>query len=254
MGKGYFTKNRSLEEVLREKGLFSNTSTPWQQDILDDFFSSIELSKDSICLDAACGIGNNIEILSRYFSKIIAFDQSKKAIQFAKNLHNNKSEVKFHVGQLESISAPDGFFDAVVCTEALEHVRDYKKVIQEIFRVTKSGGHVILSFQNHFNLSSLLKVVAEKTFKKNWDVWGTHRHEEGFESYLTCFQVKSVVEEVGFVSLNELGADYINAWLSWIPFLYKNYRILDRYPMLIVGKIPIIKYLGMDYFLFLKKQ
>lgn len=253
MGKNYFTKNRSLEESLRQKGLFPNTSAPWQQGILNKFLSSIKLPENSVCLDAACGIGNNIETLLEYFPKIVAFDKSEEAIRFAKNLYNDESNLTFGVGQLESISFPDNFFDCVVCTEALEHVYDYKTVVYEIFRVTKSGGCVILSFQNHFNLSALLKFLAEKTLKKNWDVWGTHRHEEGFENYLTCFQVRRTTREVGFISLKEVGADYINAWLSWLPFFYKNYEILDRYPVLLLGRMPIIKYLGMDYFLLLKK-
>lgn len=254
MGKNYFTKNRSLEESLRLKGLFSNTSAPWQQDIIKKFLSSIELSEMPICLDAACGIGNNIKTLLEFFSKIVAFDKSQKAIKFAKNLYNNnKGAITFIIGQLELIAFPDNFFDCVVCTEALEHVHDYKTVIQEIFRVTRSRGYVILSFQNHFNLSALLKFLAEKTLKKNWDVWGTHRQEEGFESYLTCFQVKRAAREVGFILLKEVGADYINAWLSWLPFFYKNYEILNRYPVLFLGRMPIIKYLSMDYFLLLKK-
>lgn len=253
MGKNHFAKNRSIEKSLRQEGLFSNTSAPWQQDILDRFLSSIKLPGSSICLDAACGIGNNIETLLEYFPKIVAFDRSEKAIKFAKDLYNDKSNLTFGIGHLESISSPDNFFDCVVCTEALEHIHDYKTVIHEIFRVTKSGGHVILSFQNHFNLSALLKFLAEKTSKKNWDVWGTHRHKEGLENYLTCFQVMRTAREVGFISLKEVGTDYINAWLSWFPFFYKNYEILDRYPILFLGRMPIMKYLGMDYFLLLKK-
>ncbi len=253
MGKSYFIKNNSLEESLRSEGLFSSTSTPWQQNILNRFLSTIDLAGGSICLDAACGIGNNMQTLSKYFSKIISFDKSDKAIRFAKKLYINESKVQFTVGQLESISFPDNFFNCTICTEALEHVDDYKVVIQEIYRVTKSGGYVILSFQNHFNFSTLLKFLAEKIFRKNWDVWGTHRHEEGYENYLTNFQINRFVREIGFVSLEEIGADYINAWFSWIPFFYKNYRILNKYPILPLGKIPIIKCLGMDYFLLLKK-
>jgi SAM-dependent methyltransferase len=141
-----------------------------------------------------------------------------------------------------------------VCTEALEHVRDYDAVIQEIFRVVKPGGYVILSFQNHFNFSALLKFLLEKIYKKNWDAWGTHGHEEGYENYLTCFQVKRSAKKAGLVSVDEFGADYINAWLSWLPFFYRNYKILDRYPLLPLGKIPFLKYLGMDYFMLLKKH
>lgn len=247
-------KNRAIEEILRRKRLFPSTSAPWQQKVLEVLLYQVRFSNDSICLDAACGIGNNIETLLRHFQKVIAFDESAKAIEFAKELYNkNKTNTSFSVGNLESMPYQDNFFDCVVCTEALEHVPDYDTVIKEIFRVTKSGGYAILSFQNHFNLSTLPKFLFEKIYKKNWDVWGTHRHEEGYENYLTCFKVKKSVRKFGFVSIKEIGADYINAWFSWVPFLYRNYRILDRYPLLPLGRISLLKYFGMDYFMLLRK-
>ncbi|MDP3800118.1 MAG: methyltransferase domain-containing protein [bacterium] len=255
MGTYHTSKNRAIEETLRQKGLFSSTSAPWQQDVLENFLSQVKFQDGSICLDAACGIGNNIETLLKYFQNIIAFDKSAKAVYFAKERqYQYKSVViPFVVGSLESMPYADNFFDCIICTEALEHVSDYNVVIKEVFRVAKSGGYVVLSFQNHLNFSALLKFLFEKVYKKNWDVWGTHRHKEGYENYLTCFQIKKIIKKEGFNSIKEFGADYINAWFSWVPFLYKNYKILDRYPMLFLGKIPILKYVGMDYFLLLKK-
>lgn len=255
MGTDYTSKNRAIEETLRQKRLFSSTSAPWQQNVLEDLLSQVRFQDGSVCLDAACGIGNNIETLLKYFQNIIAFDKSAKAIDFAKEQQYKykSATVPFTVGGLESMPYANNFFDCVVCTEALEHVSDYSAVIKEIFRVAKPGGYVVLSFQNHFNFSALLKFFFEKVYKKNWDVWGTHRHEEGYENYLTCFQIKKSIRKAGFISIKEFGADYINAWLSWVPFLYKNYKILDRYPMLFLGKMPILKYIGMDYFLLLKK-
>ena len=255
MGTDYTSKNRAIEKTLKQKELFSSTSAPWQQNVLESLLSQVRFKDGSICLDAACGIGNNIETLLKYFQNIIAFDKSTKAIEFAKERqHKYKSViVPFTVGSLESMPYANNFFDCIVCTEALEHVSDYNAAIKEIFRVAKSGGYVVLSFQNHFNFSALLKFFFEKAYKKNWDVWGTHRHEEGYENYLTCFQIKKSIKKAGFISIKEFGADYINAWFSWTPFLYKNYKILDHYPMLPLGKMPILKYIGMDYFLLLKK-
>lgn len=255
MGTNRTTKNRAIEKTLRQKGLFPSTSAPWQQNVLEALLSKINFSNNSICLDAACGIGNNVETLLKHFQKIIAFDKSTEAIEFAKELYDkdDKTNVSFSVGTLESIPYADNFFDCVVCTEALEHVPDCDRVIREIFRVTKAGGYAVLSFQNHFNLSALFKFLFEKIYKKNWDVWGTHRHEEGYENYLTCFKVKRSIKKSGLVSIKEIGADYINAWFSWIPFLYRNYGILDHYPLLPFGRMPFLKYLGMDYFMLFKK-
>lgn len=255
MEKSKITKNRTLKDEIYKEDLFSHTSTPWQQEVLNKFLLKLKFPINSTCLDAACGIGNNIITLSYFFSKIVAFDKSKKAIIFAKKRYKNKfnSNLKFDVMNLSTINYKDNLFDLVVCTEALEHVLDYENVIKEIFRITKKNGYVILSFQNHFNLSSLIKLSFEKIFKKNWDVWGTHRNEDSYENYLTCFDVKNYISKTESSVLEEVGADYLNAWFSWIPFVYKNYKILDRYPIFFLGKLPLLKYFGMNYFMLIKK-
>ncbi|HER25177.1 MAG TPA: class I SAM-dependent methyltransferase [Candidatus Atribacteria bacterium] len=38
----------------------------------------------------------------------------------------------------------DNFFDVIICTHVLEHVKDDQKAISELFRVLKPGGEAIL--------------------------------------------------------------------------------------------------------------
>lgn len=254
MGDSNVTKDREVETQLRKRELFPNTSVPWQQKILASLLTKTSFEPRSRCLDAACGVGNNLVTLSRFFRKIDAFDKSSKAVEFARERFEHfMDNITFATGNLSEIPYQANSFEYVVCTEALEHVKDYEQVIKELHRVVKPGGYVILSFQNHYNPSSLFKFIFEKIYHKNWDVWGTHGHDEGYESYLTCFQIKRSVKETGFTSVREFGADYINAWLSWVPYFYRNYKVLDRFPILFLGKVPFVKYLGMDYFLLLKK-
>lgn len=47
---------------------------------------------------------------------------------------------------LTNLSFHDGEFDAVVCTEVLEHIPDYLAALREMARVLKSGGRAIMSF------------------------------------------------------------------------------------------------------------
>lgn len=249
------SKDNTLKDKIQECELFPHTSAPWQQDILNNFLRLVPQKNDSVCLDAAGGVGNNIENLQKFFRKVVLLDRSSDAMDFAKERFEyvDPDILTFKQGHLEQIDVEDNYFDCVVCTEALEHVQDHTVVLRELYRVIKKDGYLILSFQNHFNFSAIIKFVFERLTGKNWDAWGTHGHLGGYESYLTCFQVKKTLKNVGFTSVVELGADYINAWLSWLPFLHRNYRILDKYPLLFLGKLPLIKYLGMDYFLILKK-
>lgn len=248
------TKNREIKKPMK-KELFSSSSAPWQQDIINDVLSELDLDYNSICLDAACGIGNNIETLLDYFNTIFAFDKKKKAVKFSKKRYSNISSDKltFYIDNLENIDFRDNFFDCVVCTEALEHVKDKRKVIKEIFRIVKYDGYVILSFQNYLNFSLVLKLFFEFLGENNWDAWGTHDYEGAYESYINCIQIKSIINKLDFHVIDEFGADYINAWLSWVPYFYRNYEILDNYPIRFLGKLPVLKYLGMDYFIVLKK-
>lgn len=248
-----FAENRTLEPMLKKAHLFPNTSAPWQQHILRTFINKYSLN-GATCLDAACGIGNNIRTLLSYNMNIFAFDKSESAAQFARERYSqNVPEDRIKIGPLEYIPYEDGTFDFVICTEALEHVKDLNKVIQELHRVTKPNGYILLSFQNYLNLATIVKPISEWLSGKNWDAWGTHSHDEGFERHLNVVQVRRACRTIGLEVQEDLGADYINAWLSWFPPIRKNYAILDRYPMLTIGSIPVIKYFGMDYFVMLKK-
>jgi SAM-dependent methyltransferase len=48
-----------------------------------------------------------------------------------------------YVSDAESIPVPDAAFDAVICTEVLEHVPRPEKVVRELGRVLRSGGALI---------------------------------------------------------------------------------------------------------------
>jgi SAM-dependent methyltransferase len=50
-----------------------------------------------------------------------------------------------YVCDAASMPLPDAMFDAVLCTEVLEHVMDPASVIREIGRILKPGGRLILS-------------------------------------------------------------------------------------------------------------
>ncbi|MDB5283778.1 MAG: Methyltransferase type 11 [Bacteroidota bacterium] len=45
----------------------------------------------------------------------------------------------------EDIPFEDGKFDGVICTEVLEHVQNYQKLINEMYRVMKKGGTGIVT-------------------------------------------------------------------------------------------------------------
>lgn len=249
-----FKLSLSLRSELLFKQLFSSSSAPWQQRVLREILLSLPLKKRAACLDAACGVGNNIRSLLDSCTHVYAFDRSERALEFAIKRYVSQKDVHFSIGQLEHVPFEDELFDLVVCTEALEHVRDTTKAVVELCRVLKKEGYLILSFQNYLNPSALIKPIFEMITKKNWDAWGTHDHDEGFERHLTYFNVRNALKNIPNIKIEMVkGADYLNGWFNWVPGIRKNYDLLDRFPLLFLGKIPFLKILGMDCFIVVKK-
>ncbi len=108
------------------------------------------LPDDGPLLDVGCGNG----IYTSWLSKRAAHapdEPNRFAVGIdhnRKNLHWAKSEfpsTRFVAIGGETLPFKDESFQAVMCTEVLEHTRDDRATLREIARVTKKGGHLILS-------------------------------------------------------------------------------------------------------------
>jgi len=93
-------------------------------------------------LDIGCDYGDFTEEYFKKAKKVYAVDPNKKVIAEARKNHR---KAEFRVAAAEKLPFKSSFFDVVVLTDVLEHVRDEKKAIGEIFRVLKPGGIMVLS-------------------------------------------------------------------------------------------------------------
>jgi ubiquinone/menaquinone biosynthesis C-methylase UbiE len=53
--------------------------------------------------------------------------------------------VELVVANVYEIPYPDHNFDLVTCTETLEHLERPKEALQEMFRILKPGGHLVVT-------------------------------------------------------------------------------------------------------------
>jgi 2-polyprenyl-3-methyl-5-hydroxy-6-metoxy-1,4-benzoquinol methylase len=235
--------------------IYSHSSVPWQQQILTDFLSLIPIKKDLHCLDAGCGIGNNLHVLQNFFNNITACDISKKAMDYRKNQFN-KSTVNFVQADIERLPFRDDHFDVVVCTEVIEHVNDSIKARDELLRVLKKdNGYLIISTPNYFNLAGLVKLIMDKFLgSEKWDVWGDVQKEnkENKEAFMTCFKLKRLFSQKKTKIIKDQSGDFLNSWFLFLPFVYRNFKLTDKYPFLWIGKFPFFKKIGMNYFIIIK--
>lgn len=99
-------------------------------------------------LDVGCGIGNFTATLSKY-GKVTAIDIDKSLIQ---NLKNEKNPcVIVGYGDIEEgkYFFKKQTFDTIVCLNVLEHIKDDKTALQNMYNLLSKGGKLILLVPIH---------------------------------------------------------------------------------------------------------
>jgi len=111
------------------------------------YYKAREFAKDKSVLEIGCGEGSGTEILAEQAGELVAIDYSEKAIKTA-SARLLSSGVRFQVEQVPPINAADGRFDVVIIFQMIEHLEDPGPLIEEILRVLKKGGALLLSTVN----------------------------------------------------------------------------------------------------------
>ena len=95
-------------------------------------------------LDCGCGTGPMIEILCDNYPEknYVGLDLTPEMIKKAqeKNLPNTK----FVVGDCEKLPFEDESFDVVICTNSFHHYPNPQAFFDNVYRVLKKGGRLIL--------------------------------------------------------------------------------------------------------------
>ena len=105
------------------------------------------LARDADVLDAACGVGYGAAILAEAGARrVVGIDRDAEAILNARARAGEVAE--FLLGDLRTLPFEDGSFDLVACFEAIEHVVEQDAVLDELRRVLRPEGTLLISSPN----------------------------------------------------------------------------------------------------------
>ncbi len=133
--------------------------------------------KGTRCLDVGCGGGLLSESLAAEGAdSVLGVDATEEMLEVAR-LHaagGDFSNLEYQLGTAEEL---DDQFDVVCCLEVLEHVPRPAQLMSALGRLTRPGGHVLISTLNRtFNAFALGIVGAE--YVLGLLPRGTHRYEK----------------------------------------------------------------------------
>ena len=113
---------------------------------LRKMIDSVPLVGTERVLDLGTGAGHTALAFSHFVSECVGMDLTDAMVQVATRLADERGirNVRFQVGDAENIPFASESFEVITCRFASHHFGDIKKAIQEISRVLKPGGTLIL--------------------------------------------------------------------------------------------------------------
>jgi len=140
--------------------------------------NQIEL-KDKIVLDIASGEGYGSNILAKHALQVTGVDISLEAIEYATDKYRTKN-LKFVHGDVTKIPMKDNSVDVVVSFETIEHHDKHFEMLQEIKRILRIDGVLIISspdkyyysdipnYKNEFHVKELYNAEFKELISRNF--------------------------------------------------------------------------------------
>ncbi|MEH1769966.1 MAG: methyltransferase domain-containing protein, partial [Nostoc sp.] len=104
-------------------------------------------------LDIACGEGYGCALLASVAKSVVGVDINSEVVEYATNEYSTHKNIRFIVGSCDSLPLPNNSVDVVTSFETIEHHDKHEEMMQEIKRVLKPDGVLIISSPNRLTYS-----------------------------------------------------------------------------------------------------
>ena len=132
-------------------------------------------------MEAGCGTGLILHRLAPVCSRAVGVDISAGMLSRAR-----ARDLTVVQGQLDALPFADASFNTVCSFKVLPHVRPIRQAMDELVRVTRPGGHLLLEFYNRNSLRGLIKLLKRPT-----NIGASYNDEDVFTRLDSPTQLKS---------------------------------------------------------------
>lgn len=139
------------------------------EEVCDYIVSFLSPPKDALVLDAGCGSGVKSLLLAKRGFIVNGVDFSEIPLRKAREnvkLARLQDKITFESADILSLPFTENRFDYVLCWGVLMHIPDVNEAINELYRVLKPGGFLIVSEGNMYSLQAIIFRALERFLKK----------------------------------------------------------------------------------------
>jgi len=115
--------------------------------------AAVDARPGEAVLDVACGRAVDALALAKSGARTVGIEASGHMIEKALEFAGPNGGVTLLRSLAESLPFPDSTFDKVVCKGAMDHFVDIEKSMEEMARVAKPGGRVVIAVANFESLT-----------------------------------------------------------------------------------------------------
>lgn len=135
----------------RSQTFFSTSAEKWDRlrselfgYRMDVWMLGATLSPDSVVGDLGCGTGVLSQTIAPWVARVYAVDSSSAMIQAARVRLKERSNVEVRKGELTALPLEDEQLSVALMSLVLPYVLTPQHVFEEIYRVTRNGGRLVM--------------------------------------------------------------------------------------------------------------
>ena len=151
-----------------------------------DYVASL-MDKDDKVLECACGTGMFSVKIAPCVKSLTATDFADGMLKRAKKKCSKFSNVLIESGDITALKYEDNSFDKAVAANVIHLLDDPKKAIDELKRVVKPGGTIVIPTYIHFQRS-----VAANVFDKAGAGFKRHFDEDTYKEFFRELGIENV--------------------------------------------------------------